>query len=45
MTDELKSMIDRQLPDDNLSEQIDKHKAELEMQKRKEFLKKQSKRH
>ncbi len=42
MTDELKSMIDRPIPEANLSEQLEKHKAEIENQRRKEFIKKQS---
>jgi hypothetical protein len=43
MTDELKSMIDRPISEANLSEQIEKQKVELENQRRKEFIKKQSK--
>jgi hypothetical protein len=42
MTDELKSMMETHIPEINISDQIDKQKAESEMQKRKEFIKKQS---
>jgi hypothetical protein len=42
MTDELKSMLPTHISEINLNEQFDKQKAELEILKRKEFIKKQS---
>ena len=42
MTDELKSMLPTHIAEINPNELYDKQKAELEIIKRKEFLKKQS---